>query len=270
MKQIPNLFTLLNLIFGCIAIVLIMQTNESIISLDNLGATQIMLPERLWEGSLFIFGAAIIDFLDGFLARLFRATSDMGKQLDSLSDVVSFGVAPGMIIYQLLRMSYAQQENGLNTPAWLLVPSFIFSAAAAWRLAKFNISSNQTVHFRGVPSPAAGLLVASFPLILSLSHPLISIQALLINKWVLYLIVIVISYLMICNRPFMALKFKDYSIKNNGSKYLLLVLSLLSIILLQWMAIPAIFILYVIISLFIREPDEKTVHKNRDTLDMTV
>ena len=112
MKQIPNLFTLLNLIFGCIAIVLILQTGESIVVMDQTGATQVTLPEKIWMGSLFIFAAAIVDFLDGFLARAMKATSKMGAQLDSLSDIVSFGVAPGMILYQLLRISFAQQENG--------------------------------------------------------------------------------------------------------------------------------------------------------------
>src|SRR5688572_30425316 len=108
MKQIPNLFTLLNLIFGCIAIVLILQTGESIVYMDQSGATQVNLPEKIWMGALFIFAAAIVDFLDGFLARAMNAGSKMGAQLDSLSDVVSFGVAPGMILYQLLRISYAR------------------------------------------------------------------------------------------------------------------------------------------------------------------
>ena len=97
MKQIPNLFTLLNLIFGCIAIVMILQTGETIVLLDNGGVTELNLPEKIWEASLFLFGAAVVDFLDGFLARALKASSEMGKQLDSLSDVVSFGVAPGMI-----------------------------------------------------------------------------------------------------------------------------------------------------------------------------
>ena len=101
MKQIPNLFTLLNLVFGCIAIVLILQTGESIVLMDQTGATFVNLPEKIWLGAIFIFAAAVIDFLDGFLARAFHATSKMGEQLDSLSDVVSFGVAPGMILYQL-------------------------------------------------------------------------------------------------------------------------------------------------------------------------
>ena len=97
MKQIPNLFTLLNLIFGCIAIVCILQTGQSIVYIDPNGFTALDLPEKIAIGSFFIFAAGLIDFFDGFIPRLFKASSEMGKQLDSLADVVSFGVAPGLI-----------------------------------------------------------------------------------------------------------------------------------------------------------------------------
>jgi CDP-diacylglycerol---serine O-phosphatidyltransferase len=265
MKQIPNLFTLLNLIFGCIAIVFILQTGETIVMMDPTGATQVFLPERIWWGALFIFGAAIIDFLDGFLARAMRASSEMGKQLDSLSDVVSFGVAPGMILYQLLRISYAQQEYGLDVPVIALFPAFIFSGAVAWRLAKFNIATNQTYNFRGVPSPAAGLVVASFPLIIL--HQYFGVHSLLINEWVLYAIILVLAYLMTCNRSFMALKFKDYSVQNNLMKYVLLGIAIISAIFLKWLAVPVVFILYCILSMFSKEP---RVVMTQETKDITV
>src|SRR6188474_231611 len=120
MKQIPNFFTLLNLFFGSIAIIFILQTSEAIVYVNTEGLSEINLPEKITWGCLFIFLAAIVDFLDGFVARLFKATSAMGKQLDSLADVVSFGVAPGMILYQLLRISYVQQVNGLDVSIWAL------------------------------------------------------------------------------------------------------------------------------------------------------
>ena len=114
MKHIPNLFTLLNLLFGCIAIVLILQTGQSIVVLnEEAGTYDPFFPEKMAYGAMFIFAAAGVDFLDGFMARMVKASSEMGKQLDSLSDVVSFGVAPGMIFYQLLRLGYAQGEGGL-------------------------------------------------------------------------------------------------------------------------------------------------------------
>src|SRR5690606_37915026 len=138
MKQIPNLFTLLNLVFGCIAIVFTLQNGITILTTPE-GAQLIDIPEKIWMASLFIGLDAVVDFLDGFIARLFKASSEMGKQLDSLAAVVSFGVAPAMIIYQFLRLSLAQEEDGLDTAMIWLVPAFILPAAAAWRLARFNL-----------------------------------------------------------------------------------------------------------------------------------
>ncbi|MGZ3910491.1 MAG: CDP-alcohol phosphatidyltransferase family protein [Flavisolibacter sp.] len=267
MKQIPNIFTLLNLVFGCIAIVLILQTGETIVVLDATGASQVTLPEKIWQGSLFIFGAAIVDFFDGFLARLLKADSEKGKQLDSLCDVVSFGVAPGMILYQLLRIGYAREAGGLDIPLVALLPAFLYSCAVAWRLAKFNISTNQTYNFRGVPCPAAGLLVASFPLIIWYQY--YGLQPYFINVWILYGVIVVVSYLMVSNHPFMALKFTDYTVRTNWQKYLLVVLSLGSIIWLKWLAVPVIFVLYLVFSGFAKEP---TLGDDLDetTLDLTV
>ena len=245
MKHLPNLFTLLNLIFGCIAIVCILQTGETIVLLDQYGASQVYLPERIWIGALFIFGAAVIDFLDGFLARALKASSAMGAQLDSLSDVVSFGVAPGMILYQLLRIGFAQEEGGLDVPVLALLPAFLFTAAVAWRLATFNIT-DQGDSFRGVPSPAAGLVVASFPLIIFYRY--FNLQFLFINPWFLYGVIALLSFLMLSNRRFMALKFRSFSFGSNRMNYLLLVIALACILLLKWMAVPVIFIVYLIFS----------------------
>ena len=154
MKQIPNLFTLLNLVFGCIAIVFILQTGETIVLLQQEGYTDVNLPEKITWASFLIFAAAAVDFLDGFIARLFKSSSKMGVELDSLADLVSFGVAPALIIYQLLRISYAQQENGLEVSIGWLLPAFLIPCAAAWRLARFNLDVDQQVSFKGVPVPA--------------------------------------------------------------------------------------------------------------------
>lgn len=272
-KNIPNFFTLLNLIFGCIAIVLILQVGQSIVIMNNdTGAYDPFFPEKLAWGSFFIFLAAVVDFLDGFVARLFKATSKMGEQLDSLSDLVSFGVAPGMILYQLLRLSYAQEEGGLDTSFISLLPAFIFTAAAAWRLAKFNISTDQSNSFRGVPTPAAGLLIASFPLIIWYEY--FGMQQLFINKWLLYGVIVLISYLMVSNLPLMALKFKDFSYRNNAGRFILIALSAIIIIALAltkniWLSWPIIFVLYVLISLFYKEPVNIKTSKQQ-TLDVTV
>ena len=138
MKHIPNLFTLLNLFFGCIAIIYVLQNGIIIVS-DEEGTQLLEIPEKIWLASLFIGLAAVVDFLDGFVARLFNATSPLGKQLDSLADVVSFGVAPGMIVYQFLRLSYAAQPDGIEVPIIYLMPALLIPCAAAYRLGKFNL-----------------------------------------------------------------------------------------------------------------------------------
>lgn len=252
MKQIPNLFTLLNLFLGAIAIIFILQTGQTIAFINNDGFTMVDLPEKITWGAVLIFCAAIVDFLDGFLARLFKATSPMGKQLDSLSDVVSFGVAPALIIYQLLRISYAREENGLDVSIAFLLPALVIACAAAWRLAKFNLDESQQFSFKGLPTPAAGLFVASLPLILKFPPDLINITDLIINKWVLYLIIVLLSFLMVSNLPLMSFKFKDFSIKNNLPKYLLVVIGILAAIFLQWIAVPILLVAYVIVSLIFK------------------
>lgn len=251
MKQIPNLFTLLNLVFGCLAIVFILQ-NGIVIVADASGQQLIDMPEKIWMASLFIALAGIVDFLDGFIARLFKASSEMGKQLDSLADVVSFGVAPGMILYQFLRFSFAQQENGIETSVAWPALAFILPAAAAYRLARFNLDKSQEYSFRGLPTPAAGLLVAALPVI-SWNTDAVWVIELLRNQWFLIGLIAVLSYLMVSNIPLMSLKFRDYSLKNNMPKYLLVALAVLSAILLKWLAVPVVFIAYVLVSLLFKK-----------------
>lgn len=249
-RQLPNIFTLLNLVFGCIAIVFTLQNGITIqYSGDN--SQFIDLSEKMWMASLFIGLAAVVDFLDGFVARLFKATSEMGKQLDSLADVVSFGAAPSMIVYQFLRMSFAQAQDGADTSFLLLVPAFVIAAAGAYRLARFNLDNEQQYGFKGVPIPAAGLLLASLPLIYWNSNNETMIHVLL-NKWFLYGLILLISGLMISKLPLMALKFTDLSVKNNLPKYILIIFSILAAIFLQWLAVPVIFIAYIILSLIFK------------------
>ena len=251
MKQIPNIFTLLNLVFGCMAIVSILQPGL-IATIDADGQNFIAVPEGMYWASLYIGCAAIIDFLDGLVARLLKVPSDMGKQLDSLADVVSFGVAPGMIVYQYLRYACAQQEGGLNESILWLLPAFIIPCAGAYRLARFNIDTTQSHGFKGVPIPAAGLLIASFPLIYAYTdiNWLIILKA---NKWFWYAVSIVVSYLMVSRLPMMALKFKDFSFKNNWPKFLLITIAIIAAILLKWLAVPVVFVVYVILSLGLKQ-----------------
>jgi len=250
MKQLPNIFTLVNLFFGCLAIVFALQTESIVIYVnDEFSGSSFNIPEKLTWAAIFIGIAGIIDFLDGFVARILNATSVIGKQLDSLADVVSFGVAPAMILYQLLRLSFAREEDGLEISIIWLMPAFILSCAGAYRLAKFNLDETQMHNFKGLPIPAAGLLIASFPLILNFNAALLGIGNLLINKWLLYGLILLLSYLMVSNIPFMGMKFKDYSIKNNIPKIIIIGIGIASAVFLQWVAVPLIFITYVILSL---------------------
>jgi CDP-diacylglycerol--serine O-phosphatidyltransferase len=251
MKQIPNIFTLLNLFFGCLAIVVTLQ-NGIVIQYTNDGAQYIDIPEKIWLASLFIGIAGVVDFLDGFVARLFNAASEIGKQLDSLADVVSFGVAPSMIVYQFLRLSLAKEQEGIDTSMLWLMPAFIIACAGAYRLARFNIDQSQSYGFKGVPIPAAGLLIASFPLIYWHS-PSGWVVNILLNKWVLYGIIFLVSWLMVSRLPIMALKFKNLSVKNNIPKIILLLITIVAAIFLQWLAVPVVFIVYIILSLFYKQ-----------------
>jgi CDP-diacylglycerol--serine O-phosphatidyltransferase len=247
MKQIPNLFTLLNLFFGCIAVIFILQNGISIMYGPE-GAQFVDMPERIWMASLFIGLAALVDFLDGLVARTFKATSELGKQLDSLADIVSFGVAPGMICYQFLRMSFMKEPDGIEVSMFWLLPALLIPCAAAFRLARFNTSEGEEYSFTGVPTPAVGLLLASFPLIYwNSNNP--SILSLLTNKWLLYLIIVLLSYSMVSRMPIMSLKFKDFSLRHNLSKFILIAIALVAALILKWLAVPVVFLFYIVLSL---------------------
>lgn len=252
-KQIPNIFTLLNLFLGCIAIVFALQTETISIYVGDDLSSHYNIPENLTLAAWLIFAAAIVDFLDGFVARLLNASSEMGKQLDSLSDVVSFGVAPSVILYQLLRVSFIKEENGLDVSIGWLLPAFIVACAGAYRLARFNLDNTQSYGFKGVPIPAAGLLIASFPLILHYGNSIINVNEWLTNKWVLYTVIALVSWLMVSTLPLMALKFKDYSLKNNVPKIILLVVAVVAAFIFNWLAVPIIFIVYIILSLLYKQ-----------------
>jgi CDP-diacylglycerol--serine O-phosphatidyltransferase len=247
MKQIPNLFTLLNLFFGCIAIICILQNGITIVYTAE-GNQFADIPERIWFAPLFIGLSALADFLDGFLARFLKYPSSLGRELDSLADVVSFGVAPGLIIYQFLRMSFMRQEDGADVSMLWLLPALILPCAAAYRLAVFNLDASQSKSFKGVPVPAVGLMVASFPLIYWTRNNSWVINVLL-NKWVLYSVVILLSYLMVSRIPMLSGKFGGKQDPQTVPRIALLISSLIAVIFFQWLAVPLIFLFYIIISL---------------------
>jgi len=228
-RSIPNSITCLNLLFGCIAIVFVFHNR---------------LPEASWM----IAFAAIADFFDGMAARLLKAHSPIGKELDSLADMVSFGVAPGMIIYQLI---------GTAPYNWmgLLVPIF-----AALRLAKFNIDTRQAFYFIGLPSPANALLIASFPLILSHDNywQSVYLSNVSFSTWFFIGIAIACSGLMVSPLKLFSLKIKDTSWANNKTRYLFLLISIGCILALGYTAVPIIMVLYIILSLLSKKSFEAT------------
>jgi len=247
-RQIPNLITLLNLFFGCLAIVVTFQSG-TMATMDETGDMLIEIPEQIYYASMFIGLAALVDFFDGYAARLLNVNSDLGKQLDSLADVVSFGVAPSFIVFQFLRLSLATDINALSYTSILMAPAFIIALAGAYRLAKFNIDPDQSTYFKGVPIPMIGLLTAAFPLVYWQSQTTI-FSKLLLNPIFWYVYIIVVSYLMVMDKPMLALK--NFS----GKKKLFLPLALvatetiISAYFFKWMAIPFGFIGYCLVSLF--------------------
>lgn len=247
-KQIPNIFTLLNLVFGCLAIIMTMQQGIVLQYGAETGAYYVDIPEKIWMASLFIAAAAVIDFLDGFVARAMGAVSELGKQLDSLADVVSFGVAPSLILYQFLRLGFAAYETSLQAPMWWLLPALLPAAAAAYRLGKFNLDNRQSVWFRGLPTPASGILVASLPLIYWNSDSPAIVFALK-NPWLIMATAIILSILKVSQLPMMSLKFSKGS-PVNLPRILLLVFFCVSIFLVGWLSVPLSFLLYIILSLF--------------------
>ncbi len=247
MKQLPNLFTLLNLFFGCVAVICILQNGVTILHTAD-GTQYLDLPQKIWLAPLFMLLAAVADFVDGFAARLVKASSDLGRELDSLADVVSFGVAPGMIFYQFLRLDYIGEPAGIDTPFWVLAPALILPCAAAYRLAVFNLDQTQSNYFKGTPVPSVGLFVASFPMLYwtDAANPVVQF---LLNKWVIYVLILALSAGMLSRIPLLALKFGPATQKQQLPRIMLLGIGLISLFFLHWLAVPVIFLFYIVLSL---------------------
>jgi CDP-diacylglycerol--serine O-phosphatidyltransferase len=243
-KHIPNLITLLNLFCGCIAIVFAVH-------------------DRFEMVALFVFLGIIFDFFDGLAARILNVRSDIGLQLDSLADMVTSGVVPGLVMFKLLEMSLS---NGWDTGSlvskgleistlWPLL-GFIITLASAYRLAKFNIDEDQTDSFIGLPTPANTLLIVSLPLIL-LFHNNEILNEIILNKWFLIGLTFVSAFLLNAKLPLFALKFKNWSFKDNAIRYIFLFMSIILLATLKYLAVPAIIVLYILLSLGATIQDKK-------------
>ena len=226
-KHIPNTITCCNLLSGCVSIFLLCQNHV-------LGA------------SAMIFVAAVFDFLDGFSARLLNAKSPIGGELDSLSDVVSFGVAPSFIIAMLLsKTDISWMISDVNIFPML---AFILAAFAAVRLAKFNLDTRQTSSFIGLPVPAVGLFIASLPVMLNNVSTESTLYNIVVNPYFLLATVAIFSWLMISEVPFFSFKIKNLRFKENILRYFVVIFAITAVVILHWMALPFIFLFYILLS----------------------
>ena len=226
-KHIPNAITCLNLLSGCVSI-LFLNHNQV-----------------LWASAM-IFVAAVFDFLDGFAARALNAKSPIGGELDSLSDVVSFGVAPSFIVAWLMsKIGIGWWVYNVNLFPMI---AFILAAFAAVRLAKFNLDSRQTSSFIGLPVPAVGLFVASLPFMLFNIGNDTLVYRIVMNPYFLLGIVVVFSWLMVSEVPFFSFKIKNLKFKDNVLRYFVVIFAIIAVIILKWVALPFIFLFYILLS----------------------
>lgn len=246
-KFIPNLITLLNVLCGCVAAVFAVLNH-------------------LEMAAIFVFLGIFFDFFDGLAARLLNVQSDLGVQLDSLADMITSGLVPGIVMYQLLGMSMTggwnagMESTDTSSISAVLQPlpllGFIITMASAYRLAKFNIDENQVSSFIGLPTPANTLLILSLPLILFNNNNDI-LNAIILNQWFLIGLTFLSAYLLNSNIELFALKFKNWGFKDNAVRYVFIIVSLVSLVTLGFLAIPFIILFYILISIGVRVTGQK-------------
>ena len=237
-KHIPNFITLLNLFCGSIAVVFAVEDN-------------------LFMAAVFVMLGILFDFFDGLAARLLNVKSELGLQLDSLADMVTSGVVPGIVMFKMLEKATAgfpvllnagSNWNTANSFSFMPLLGFLITLASCYRLAKFNLDTRQIDSFIGLPTPANTLFILSMPLIL-MTNDIAWVNDLILNKWFLIGLTLVSSYMLNAEIPLFSLKMKSFSFKENALKYFFLLFSAIIIVLLQYIAIPLIIILYVIVSI---------------------
>jgi CDP-diacylglycerol--serine O-phosphatidyltransferase len=238
-KHIPNIITLLNLFCGSIAVLFAVEGN-------------------LFMAAVFVILGIVFDFFDGFAARILDVKSELGLQLDSLADMVTSGVVPGIVLFKLFEKSlgdfpysydFTSKEWNDNITSIVPLVGLLVTLASCYRLANFNIDSRQTESFIGLPTPANTLFILSLPMIL-LTNDVAWVNDLILNPWFLIGLTLFSCYMLNAEIPLFSLKMKTYGFKENAVKYVFLIVSVIMLILLQFMAIPLIIVLYVLISLF--------------------
>lgn len=225
-KHIPNSITLLNLFCGCIALVFAFHRNFEM-------------------AFYFVCLGIFLDFFDGFFARLFKVSSPLGLQLDSLADMVTSGVVPGLVMYQMMvDNSTAASESYLQIFPYL---GFLIALGSCYRLANFNIDTRQTDSFIGLPTPANALFILSLPLVLKYSDSIFVLE-ILTNPWVLLAITLLSASILNAEIPLFSLKIKKFNFAANALQISFLILSLLLLIFFHYLGIPLLIISYVLLS----------------------
>jgi len=219
MKHLPNFLTCCNLLCGCLGIVYVLE-------------------DRTVPAAYFVWMAGLFDFADGFIARLLKVSSPIGKELDSLADVVSFGVLPSLVMYKLI--------SAHTTIEWLPYIAFVMAAFSALRLAIFNIDETQTDSFRGLNTPANTLFITALPLLPA------SIGQWLYQDWLLIIITLTFSLLLVSGIEMFAFKFKNFTWADNKIRFTFLGLAVLLLAVFHVAAIPLIILLYIGLSLAAR------------------
>jgi CDP-diacylglycerol--serine O-phosphatidyltransferase len=227
-KHIPNALTCGNLLSGCFSILFI--TKEMPIA-----------------ASIMLLVASLFDFLDGFAARLLHAHSPIGADLDSLSDVVSFGVAPGFIMYWLMRQSFEVPIWSVGNVDLLPCLAFMLPVFSALRLARFNIDTTQKTSFRGLPAPGMALFIVSIMLAL---HQIGHLYDGFFGYWPCLVSVIVLSFLMVSNIRFFSFKMKSAQWKGNEVRWVFLMITVISVVIFRLLSLPFVMLLYVLLSVF--------------------
>lgn len=251
MKHIPNLLTLSNLFCGCCALVF---------TLNGLTVT------AAW----FVLGSFIFDYADGMTARALGISSPLGKQLDSLADVISFGAVPGAMIYVLLGDTYwkhlgildgniaftyhpplsGSEPLELSLVSFTALPAFILTMFAAMRLGRFNIDTRQSKYFIGLSTPACTVFVLG--LALAAAHDRFGLKEVIENQWLLYGLIALLSWLMNSEIPMFGMKIKSFDLRSNAFSLVFLAVFIVLVIFLKELALSAVIVFYVLISVFLK------------------
>ena len=237
-KHIPNIITLFNLLSGLIALIFVFQQ------------------DWLWATGFVLLGI-LFDFFDGLAARKLGVSSALGLQLDSLADMVTSGVVPGFVMYFLLRDALhitSQEDLHISTQQLIPFVGLLVTLGSALRLAKFNIDERQTSSFIGLPTPANTLFIVSLPLIAYYQNDF-DLKSIIVHPVTLVIISLLSAYMLNAELPLFSLKFKNFNWKQNREKFILIILSIISIPLLKFIAIPVIIIIYILLSLVFKSPE---------------